>query len=51
MTDPTADGAARHPLAEPAAIDADSMEELAEAAEEDAREDAPDPFGEGPDDM
>jgi len=50
MTDPAGD-APRHPLAEPAPIDADSVAELAEAAEEDAREDAPDPFGEGPDDM
>ncbi|MBM7411283.1 hypothetical protein JOE38_001106 [Clavibacter michiganensis] len=50
MTDPAAD-APRHPLAEPAPIDADSVAEQAEAAEEDAREDTPDPFGEGPDDQ
>jgi hypothetical protein len=50
VTDP-AGGAPRHPLAEPAPIDADSVAERAEAAEEDAREDAPDPIGEGPDDQ
>jgi hypothetical protein len=43
--------APRHPLAEPAPLDADSIAELDEAAEEDSREDAPDPFGEGPDDQ
>ena len=50
MTDPAAD-APRCPLAEPAPLDADSVAERVEAAEEDAREDAPDPFGEGPDDQ
>ncbi len=49
MADPADD--ARTPLAEPASLDADSVAERDEAAEEDAREDAPDPFGEGPDDM
>ena len=43
--------APRHPLAEPEPIDADSVAERAEAADEDAREDASDPFGEGPDDQ
>jgi hypothetical protein len=49
VTDPA--DAPRHPLAEPAPLDADSIAELDEAAEEDSREDAPDPFGEGPDDQ
>ncbi|UKF79682.1 hypothetical protein [Clavibacter californiensis] len=49
MTDPA--DAPRHPLAEPARIDADSIAELAEAAEEDARDAAADPVGEGPDDI
>jgi hypothetical protein len=51
VTDPAAADTPRHPLAEPAPIDADSVAEQAEAAEEDAREAAPDPFGEGPDDQ
>ncbi|WP_167603699.1 hypothetical protein [Clavibacter michiganensis] len=50
MTDHAAD-APRDPLAEPAPIDADSVAERAEAVDEDAREDTPDPFGEGPDDQ
>ncbi|WP_181032833.1 hypothetical protein [Clavibacter michiganensis] len=50
MTDPAPD-ADRHPLPDPAPLDADSVASREEAAEEDAREDAPDPFGEGPDDM
>lgn len=54
MTDPAevADaGSPRRPLADPEPIDADSVASRAEAAEEDAQEEAPDPFGEGPDDM
>ncbi|MBF4622129.1 hypothetical protein [Clavibacter sp. VKM Ac-2542] len=51
MTDPAPADAPHDPLAEPAPIDADSVAELAEAAEEDARDAAPDPFGEGPDDQ
>ncbi|MBF4618959.1 hypothetical protein ITJ44_12840 [Clavibacter sp. VKM Ac-2873] len=50
MTDPAAD-APRRPIAEPTPLDADSVAERLEAAEEDAREAAPDPFGEGPDDQ
>ena len=50
MTDP-AHAADRRPLPDPAPLDADSVASREEAAEEDAREDAPDPFGEGPDDM
>jgi hypothetical protein len=51
VTDRDAPDARRRPLAEPEPIDADSVATRAEAAEEDAREDAPDPFGEGPDDQ
>ncbi|OUE09605.1 hypothetical protein CMsap09_11720 [Clavibacter michiganensis] len=62
MTDPAPDAdrhplpdpahaADRRPLPVPAPIDADSVASREEAAEEDAREDALDPFGEGPDDM
>ncbi|WP_199688942.1 hypothetical protein [Clavibacter lycopersici] len=51
MTDPVAADTPRRPLAEPAPIDADSVAEVEEAAQEDAREDEPDPFGEGPDDQ
>jgi len=50
VTDAVPD-APRHPLPEAAPLDADSVASRDEAAEEDAREDAPDPFGEGPDDM
>jgi hypothetical protein len=39
------------PVAEPHPIDADAVLARAEAAAEDAREEASDPFGEGPDDM
>jgi hypothetical protein len=51
VTDPGAHEPAPTPLAEPEPIDADSVATRAEAEEEDAREDAPDPFGEGPDDQ
>jgi hypothetical protein len=51
VTDPDRSDAPRHPLAAPAPLDADSIAERDEAAEEDAREDVPDPFGEGPDDQ
>jgi hypothetical protein len=51
VTGPAAADDPRRPLAEPAPIDADSIAEADEAAEEDAREDAPDPFGEGPDEQ